>query len=313
MEKINCAQAKQIDLVDYLAFLGHHPQKTRNQDYWYLSPLREEKTPSFKVNRVKNIWFDHGSGKGGDLLSFGMLYFKCNTSELLYRLLTYQRSKALSFHPPQKPATGLPSSPGFAGEKKEQPDSKILILDTRPLIAKALTDYLDERRIPLAIAHSFCKEVDFLLYNKSYTAIGFQNDTGGYELRSRDFKGSSAPKAITFFDNNSGDVSVFEGFFNYLSFLSMPGHRQDPLSNFLILNSTAFFEKAQALMEQHSRVSLYLDQDKMGIQCTKLALSWDSEKFRDSSQFYRGQKDLNEWLQNQKPPVRINRGYRHHI
>jgi len=47
MEKLRCSGAKQIDLVDYLASLGHQPKKVKNQDYWYLSPLREEKTPSF--------------------------------------------------------------------------------------------------------------------------------------------------------------------------------------------------------------------------------------------------------------------------
>ena len=77
MEKITCAAAKQLDLVDYLASLGHHPQKIRNQDYWYLSPLRDEKTASFKVNRHHNVWFDHGVGQGGNLLDFGIKYHKC--------------------------------------------------------------------------------------------------------------------------------------------------------------------------------------------------------------------------------------------
>jgi hypothetical protein len=39
MEKLSCVQAKQIELVEYLAFLGHYPQKLRNQDYWYIFPL----------------------------------------------------------------------------------------------------------------------------------------------------------------------------------------------------------------------------------------------------------------------------------
>jgi len=43
MEKLTCRGAKQIDLVDYLASLGYQPQKVKNQDYWYLSPLRDEK------------------------------------------------------------------------------------------------------------------------------------------------------------------------------------------------------------------------------------------------------------------------------
>lgn len=41
---MTCADAKKIDLVDYLASLGYHPQKVSPPDYWYLSPFRDEKT-----------------------------------------------------------------------------------------------------------------------------------------------------------------------------------------------------------------------------------------------------------------------------
>ena len=36
-------------MIDYLSKLGYQPAKIKNNDYWYLSPLREERTPSFKV------------------------------------------------------------------------------------------------------------------------------------------------------------------------------------------------------------------------------------------------------------------------
>jgi hypothetical protein len=81
-----CAAAKKIDLVDYLAGLGYHPQKASHPDYWYLSPFRDEKTVSFKVNRQKNVWYDHALGKGGDLIHFGTLYHNCSLSEFLDRL-----------------------------------------------------------------------------------------------------------------------------------------------------------------------------------------------------------------------------------
>lgn len=83
MSKLSCKDARQLDLVDYLASIGHHPQKIRNQDYWYLSPLRQERTPSFKVSRRLNMWYDHGIGKGGNLIDFGLLYFNCPVSDLL--------------------------------------------------------------------------------------------------------------------------------------------------------------------------------------------------------------------------------------
>ena len=82
-QKILCQQANQLDLVDYLQTLGFAPQKIRGNDYWYISPLRDEKTASFKVNHKLNAWYDHGDGRGGKLVDFGILYFNCTVTELL--------------------------------------------------------------------------------------------------------------------------------------------------------------------------------------------------------------------------------------
>ena len=68
---------KGLDIVAYLESLGYAPQKVRNNDYWYLSPFRTEKEPSFKVNRRLNAWYDHSLGRGGNLLDFGILYHGC--------------------------------------------------------------------------------------------------------------------------------------------------------------------------------------------------------------------------------------------
>src|SRR5690348_6072089 len=97
MENIvfTCEQAREIDIVDYLCVLGFQPQKIRGQDYWYLSPLREEKEASFKVNRRLNVWYDHGIGKGGDLIDFGVLYYHLSITELLQKL----KQNNLSFPP----------------------------------------------------------------------------------------------------------------------------------------------------------------------------------------------------------------------
>ncbi len=69
-QRLSIEEAKQTDLVDYLSKSGHQPAKVRGNDYWYLSPLREEKTPSFKVNRKLNRWYDHGLGKGGNIIDW---------------------------------------------------------------------------------------------------------------------------------------------------------------------------------------------------------------------------------------------------
>jgi hypothetical protein len=145
MEKLNCEQAKRLDLVEYLAFLGYQPQKIRNGDYWYLSPLRDERTASFKINRKLNVWYDHGSGKGGDLIDFGTLYHGCSISDLLERLSRYQARPVLSFHPPIISGNLSGANSRVAGEKKETTDSKIIVLDFRPLAAKELLNYLRRR------------------------------------------------------------------------------------------------------------------------------------------------------------------------
>jgi hypothetical protein len=69
------------------------------------------------------------------------------------------------------------------------------------------------------------------------------------KLRNQNFKGSSAPKDITFIDNGQKQVSVFEGFFSYLSFQAMSPGQGHQEGNFLILNSLSFFEKSRPTME----------------------------------------------------------------
>jgi len=83
---MNCAEANQIDMVDYLSFIGHLPQKICGNDYWYLSPLRSEKHASFKVERNKNVWYDHGIGKGGSLIDFLMEMHQYDVREALQKL-----------------------------------------------------------------------------------------------------------------------------------------------------------------------------------------------------------------------------------
>jgi len=59
------SQINKLSIVDYLRGLGIKPAKVRGNDYWYLSPLRVEKQPSFKVNAKVNLWNDFGLGIHG--------------------------------------------------------------------------------------------------------------------------------------------------------------------------------------------------------------------------------------------------------
>ncbi|MBO9200233.1 MULTISPECIES: hypothetical protein [Niastella] len=50
-----CAEAIEIDLVDYLVKQGHQPQKISHPDNWYMSPSHDERDSFFKVNRNRAL------------------------------------------------------------------------------------------------------------------------------------------------------------------------------------------------------------------------------------------------------------------
>ena len=53
--------------------------------------------------RKLNLWFDHGLGKGGNLVDFGLQFFDCSVPELLQKL-EERKGLNLSFHPPVYPS-----------------------------------------------------------------------------------------------------------------------------------------------------------------------------------------------------------------
>ena len=66
---MNIEDVKQIPIADYLHSLGYSPVKQQGNGLWYKSPLREEHEPSFKVNTDRNLWYDFGAGKGGNIIA----------------------------------------------------------------------------------------------------------------------------------------------------------------------------------------------------------------------------------------------------
>jgi hypothetical protein len=280
----SCAEARQLDLVGYLANLGYQPVKVHNNDFWYLSPLREEKSPSFKVNQQLNRWYDHGLGEGGNLIDFATRYHGCTVRELLQSL-----KGNLSFHLP------APIRVKIEPSAKENP---IIILRERPLWSFSVCRYLQQRFIPLDLAKRYCREVIYRLNGKEQVAIGFKNDVGGYELRNPAIKISSSPKGMTTFQNGAPEVAVFEGFFDFLSYLKIQPLAAQKQTDFLVLNSVSFFSKARPFLEQHPAINLYLDRDAAGQKVTQKALEI-SPQYRDKSDLYQRHKDLNEWVVNQ--------------
>lgn len=272
-------EAKELDMVSYLSKAGIEPAKVKGNDYWYYSPFRNEKTPSFKVERTLNRWFDFGEGKGGSIIDFVLMIERISIPEILKKLEDLDINKAI---------------PALSREKT----SPIEILSVSSIITPALINYYRSRRIATEIANQYLSEVTYLNKGKSYYALGFKNDAGGYELRNAYYKGSCQPKAPTLFKKHADYLAVFEGAFDFLSYLTITENQEQISRDFLILNSTSFFEQQLALMQTYKKAFLFMDNDPTGYKCTSKAIALDDQKFVDERPLYQGYKDVNDWHQH---------------
>jgi DNA primase len=280
---MNCQQANQIDLVEYLATLGFKAEKIRGNDYWYRSPLRAERNASFKVNTIRNIWYDHGEGVGGTVADFVMRFYTCDLQQALVKI-----GSSFSF---------IDSSPYRKPENAIPEDFKSLaIIEVLPIQNRTLLEYLQFRRIDEQVARKFCKEIVYENNGNKFRALGFKNNAGGYELRSETFKGSSSPKYVSWFNNRANSISVFEGFFDFLTWQSMNKFSNASRPNFLVLNSLSFFTRSLLLQEKHERIHLYLDNDNAGRKCVQEIQKRSPDKVLDESRQYKDFKDLNDWF-----------------
>lgn len=294
---MNCAEANQLDLVDYLDSIGFQSKKIRGNDHWYYSPFREEKEPSFKINRRKNIWYDHGAGKGGSLIDFVVEFYKCDVNNALQKLSSFHPQKLVNNNH-QRPLFHLHEN-SLLNHRDATETGIRIIAAKQPVDDLFLCRYVRQRSIEKTIVDTYAYEVNFTAGEKEkiFKAIGFKNNAGGYELRNEYFKGSSSPKYISYFNNEAKDLAVFEGFFDFLGYKTMLQNQEHQLSNFRVLNSLSFFKRSLLLMEKHERIHLYLDHDNAGRKWTEMALQ-RSRNFKDESTLYTGCTDLNDWVMN---------------
>ena len=287
--------SNRISIRDFLARWGILPKYERNGYGMYLSPLRDERTPSFKVDYMRNLWYDFGLGEGGTLLTLVMRLERCDSREAVRRLQNgekgnagvaslslgiYKRPTIERFSPVVRPAT-VPT---------------LRILSDAPLRHPALVGYLASRGIVPSVAAAFCREVHYEVQGHAFFAVGFRNDAGGWELRSARFKGGSSPKHITTFDNRSDTVIAFEGFMDFLAYLSLK-HPERLRINAAVLNSVVNLPKAVPFLDRHQMIHAFFDNDEAGRKATAdlIRLCPRSEVI-DQRHSYSGHKDVNDYL-----------------
>lgn len=276
---INCSEAKKISLVSILDKIGAKKFKQNNREVWYISPFRNETTASFKIDLKKNIWYDHGAGKGGNVLDFIMAFYKCDLKEALQIL----DNESFSFHQ------------HIYQDNTIEKENNYEIISICTVQNKSLILYAEKRSLNLTLLCKYCREVHYKRDNKTYYGIGFKNVLEGFEIRNKYFKGCIGKKSYTLIENQTKQAILFEGWIDFLSLLVLyPSieYRFD----FIILNSTSQKESVSNLNERYSKIYLCFDNDLSGNETTIYFQNNYKVQAKDIRYLFKGYKDLNEYL-----------------
>jgi len=297
---MNCKQFNTIRLEEVLLSLGQLPTKQNEKEAWYLNPFASESQASFKINKSLNKWYLFSEGIGGNNTDFMKKYLDTSVNEVLDWA---QKQNFSSFHQ--------------QAQHSKKTESNYRIDQVLNLNNPNLKKYLQERGLSPKI-YDYIKEVRFTVAEKKLYAIGFENLSGGFELRNSFYKGSLLKKDISIFNLNSNaqgvlnfqdknikGVTVFEGFMDALSFIEM---QKSFSGDILVMNSIALLNKSIEHLKNYSDINLFLDNDNAGIKCKSLIIKSFPEA-KDHSDIYSNHKDLNEFLiQRINKDVAINIG-----
>lgn len=274
---------KRIPIEEFLARLGHSPMQRRTNALWYKAPYREERTASFKVNMERNLWYDYGLGKGGNIFALAGEFIGSGDFITQARYVAEVSGMPLPEHEPRR-----------SSEVRQAGGQSFENVEILPLQNRALLHYLQERGIPSAIAIANCKEMRYTTHGKRYFAVAFGNGSGGYEIRNPFFKGCVPPKDVTLLPSGSTACNVHEGFMDYLSARALGiGNGEDHL----VLNSVSNVARAFRHLDGYGQIKCYLDNDEAGRRTVEALGTRYGERVSNCSDIYGGCKDLNEHLQ----------------
>ena len=281
---MNCKQFNSVKLEEILVSLGHHPTKQNEKEAWFLNPFYTETQASFKINKNLNYWYLHSEGIGGNNVDFMKKYLNASVKEVLEWA---EKQNFFSFRL-QNVIHSINSKPNYQ------------ITEIKKLQNEHLKSYLHQRGLS-KVVYPLVKEIHFTIGEKKLYAIGFENFSGGWELRNSFYKGSLLKKDISIlnFNNESQNqnetgkkLAVFEGFMDALSFVEMkPFFR----GGVLVMNSISLLNRTKEHLKNYSEIHLFLDNDKAGETCKNEILKSFPEA-KNHSEIYALHKDLNDYF-----------------
>lgn len=293
---MNIEEANAIPMSAILSQIKCALAKSSTYDQMYFSPFRREKTPSFHVNVLKNVWYDFGAAKGGTVIDLVCAYLEAQEED-------HTPADALRWvnNMFRTPATMI----SFPFAETKDPAPVLVLKQVGRLKDRKLLNYFESRGIPTLLAQKYLSEVYVRNRNTSsnFYAAGLENVDGGFELLNKAFKGSIAPKSISLVRGDEpvpDTVHIFEGIMDFLTAaLYQPNNRLK--GDVIILNSVACVPQALPYLANYSykTVCLWLDNDAAGRSATQALAEFIRKQpnmsCKTMNRLYQSHKDLNKW------------------
>lgn len=280
---------KQVPIVDILERLGYQGTRSGSR-IMFKAPWRDEKNASVGVDPKSNLWCDYGEDfHGGSNLDLVMRMGLAKDIDEAADWITDHFMKGM-------PLGELKLLREHSSRPHTAKEPALWVVSTEAIESPSLLNYAKGRGIPKEILQEYCKEVTYANRNQSNATrygIGMKNKDGGWSIRSAKGKVSISPIGITVINGEeNGNIIVFEGMFDFLSFATQQGTLP---CDILILNSVSNKEKAISILDKYAEIDGYLDNDKAGDEATVYFKNKFNDKFTDMRGHFKGFNDYNEY------------------
>ena len=306
-------EIKSVSILQWMRENSYGEGTRKGRNYFFCSPLRSERTPSFAVNTAKNLWCDFGSPNrnGGNIINLvEQLHPAWSEHQVLAYLEQQIKDRHLDFNEDYNARLEEEEEKrrwieGKRAEREEQLNQETVVEKVVPLSHPYLRDYVIQRRIDYSIAQQFCKEVHYSLRGKRYYAIAFMNEANGMEARNKLNKRCIGKKSVSVIypmGTPQKHCCIFEGFFDMLTYATIEKWMPDvgicieKPCDYYVLNGVGEVKLLLPYLTGYDSIHCYLDNDDAGRTATKTIMKAFPDMAVDESYRYKGYNDLNDCL-----------------
>lgn len=275
-------ELKEIDIVSYLTSKGYPIAKATESKVWFCSPFRNEEKPSFVVFKNSNVWCDYGkSSRTASIIDLVQELNNCDTTTAMRVLRNEEDTERfepidVSKEPLLTVSKSLP--------RYISPDL-LMYLSSRGISEPTYSKYTNE-------CHYWFKDNP----ERIYRAVGFKNDSSGWELRNGiGHKYATSPKDITSFTGNGHTLNLWEGMFDYMSAIEYFGE-DGIVGDRVVANGLGMIYRILDKLNQYEKINIFLDNgDAVDKTITLIKSVVGYEKVYDRRDIFEGKKDFNEF------------------